>query len=256
MTIAALVFGSLGTLTETSELHRQAFNDTFAEEGLDWSWDDATYRSLLDHVGGANRILAYAGRQPGGEERPPAWAAEIHARKTARYAELVRSTDLRLRPGVERLLAEARSAGLRVGLATGTSVANIDASLTATGNRLSLDDFDAHTVRDMIEHPKPAPDAHRRCVELLGVDPATAMAVEDSTDGVASAREAGLFVVATPGDFVRSQDFSAAGVVLSDLGDPGLPGQRLDGGPEPADGVATLEWLAAAVGLGPLTAAR
>ncbi len=256
MTIAALVFGSLGTLTETSELHRQAFNETFADEGLDWSWDDATYRSLLDHVGGANRILVYGGQRRDGDAPTSARAVEIHARKTARYAELVRSTDLQLRPGVERLIGEARSAGLRLGLATGTSMANIDASLTATGTRLSLDDFDAYTVRHMIERPKPAPDAHRRCVELLGASPEAALAVEDSTDGVASARGAGLFVVATPGELVRAQDFSSAPVVLSDLGEPGRVGRRLDDGQEPEGGVATLDWLVEAVGLAPRAAAR
>lgn len=243
MSISALVFGSLGTLTETSALHQQAFNEIFAEEGLDWHWDEPTYRQLLSHVGGANRIVAYAAQRGHDDPIGPERAASIHARKTERYTKLVRSADVELRPGVERLLAEAAAAGLLRGLATGTSLDNIEASLDATGNRIRLADFDAYTIRSMFEHGKPAPDAHRRCAELLGLEPANLLVIEDSADGVAAAAAAGATVVATPGLFVGEQSFDRADLVLSSLGDPGRPATRLDGGPGPDGGVATLAWL-------------
>lgn len=247
MSISALVFGSLGTLTETSSLHQQAFNDVFVEEGLNWQWDEATYRRLLTHVGGTERILAYAAEDTSPARIDADRAAELHARKTEHYAKLVLSGALDFRPGVERLLTEASSAGLARGLATGTSLANIEASLEATGNRIGLGDFDAHTVRPMIDRAKPAPDAHRLCVELLGVDPSEVLAIEDTADGVASAVAAGLCVVATPGQYVTDQNFDHARLVLSDLGDPGRPGRRLDAQPDPPDGVATLGWLVDAI---------
>jgi beta-phosphoglucomutase-like phosphatase (HAD superfamily) len=36
--IEALIFDVDGTLAETEELHRRAFNETFAANGLDWDW--------------------------------------------------------------------------------------------------------------------------------------------------------------------------------------------------------------------------
>ncbi|MEM7349226.1 MAG: HAD family hydrolase [Acidobacteriota bacterium] len=247
MNVTALVFGSLGTLTETSALHRQAFNETFAEEGLDWYWDEPTYRNLLDHVGGVNRIQTYAAGRADQAPIDATWAAALHARKTERYAKLVRSTELSLRPGVERLLREAEAAGIKRGLATGTSLDNIEASLDAVGNLISLTDFDAYTTRDVIEHAKPSPAAHRRCVGLLAVESDGVLAIEDSADGVASAADAGLAVVATPGRFVSDQSFDRADLVMSDLGAPGHPARRLDVGAGPDGGIATLSWLAEAV---------
>ena len=247
MAASALVFGSLGTLTETSELHRRAFNETFLEAGLDWHWDETTYRSLLDHVGGANRIVAYGAGRPDGPPIDAARAAELQAAKTERYAKLVRAEAIDLRPGVARVLGEAVELGLRCGLATGTSLTNIEANLDATG-AISLADFDAYTIRDHLDAAKPAPDAHRRCAELLGVDPSEVIAIEDSADGVASAVAAGARVVATPGAYVTHHDVSSAHLVLTSLGDVGHPAQRLDAGPGPEDGIATVAWLIDTIG--------
>lgn len=51
--MTALLFGSIGTIADTSELQREAFNAAFLRHGLDWSWDRATYRALLTTAGGA-----------------------------------------------------------------------------------------------------------------------------------------------------------------------------------------------------------
>ncbi|MEM9652584.1 MAG: HAD-IA family hydrolase [Actinomycetota bacterium] len=239
----------MGTLTETSELHRQAFNEVFAEEGLDWTWDEPTYRRLLDHVGGSNRVEVYAASRPEQEPITHDRAAELHRKKTERYATLVRSSGVQLRPGVKRLISEVRLAGLQIGFATGTSLDNIEASFAGSGNRIGLTDFDAYTIRETIERPKPAPDAHLRCMELLNVEAAQVLAIEDSADGVASASSAGAAVVATPGQYVSGQSFAGADLVLASLGDPEHPTERLDAGAGPVGGVATLGWLATTLGL-------
>ncbi|MEM1317255.1 MAG: haloacid dehalogenase, partial [Pseudomonadota bacterium] len=63
MTISAILFGSIGTLVETSEHQRHAFNRAFRDSGLDWNWDQPTYRDLLAVSGGQNRIRLYAERR-------------------------------------------------------------------------------------------------------------------------------------------------------------------------------------------------
>ena len=60
-TPAAVLFGSIGTLAETSEMQREAFNRAFALAGLGWRWNRSLYQALLeDHRADANRIEAFA----------------------------------------------------------------------------------------------------------------------------------------------------------------------------------------------------
>jgi hypothetical protein len=86
---AALILDVDGTLAETEELHRQAFNHAFAHHGLDWQWDRALYKDLLRITGGKERMRAYHARLPIAPPLSDADIAALHRIKTARYAELV-----------------------------------------------------------------------------------------------------------------------------------------------------------------------
>src|ERR1700712_809679 len=118
MPLEALIFDVDGTLAETEEIHRAAFNAAFAAAGLGWHWDVPLYARLLEVTGGKERIRHYAETAglPG-----PADIAALHAYKTARYVDLVRGGSVSLRPGIARLLADAEAAGLRLAIATTTS---------------------------------------------------------------------------------------------------------------------------------------
>ncbi len=56
----ALLFGSIGSIVETSEIQRKSFNKAFKQYGLDWNWTKREYQSLLSKSGGKDRILRYA----------------------------------------------------------------------------------------------------------------------------------------------------------------------------------------------------
>ena len=56
----ALLFGSIGTLIETSNIQRESFNQAFKEIGLDWHWDQESYKKLLKKSGGTKRIEDFA----------------------------------------------------------------------------------------------------------------------------------------------------------------------------------------------------
>ncbi len=60
--LKALIFDVDGTLAETEEVHRRAFNAAFDEFGLGWDWDEALYRDLLRVAGGKERILHFIAR--------------------------------------------------------------------------------------------------------------------------------------------------------------------------------------------------
>ena len=106
--LRALIFDVDGTLAETEEAHRKAFNDTFKSWGLDWYWDEKLYRILLETGGSKERIVHFASRYKPDDYPAITDSSEtilkMYQDKTSRYVALVSSGQVPLRPGVERLI--------------------------------------------------------------------------------------------------------------------------------------------------------
>lgn len=215
--LKAVIFGAIGVIAETSDHQRRAFNAAFAEAGLGWQWDMATYRRLLAINGGQARIRAYAGEQPPLLPVTDDLVRNLHARKTAIYAETLQSGAITPRAGVAELIEACRSAGVAVAFCTSTSRDNVDAIRDALSGQLDFAVFDTIVTIDKIEHVKPAPDAYLHCLAALGVTADETIAIEDTPVSMASALAAGLAVVATPGAMTDDQDFTAAALVMPDL---------------------------------------
>ncbi|MET4275228.1 MULTISPECIES: HAD family hydrolase [unclassified Bradyrhizobium] len=214
---AALIFDVDGTLAETEELHRQAFNHAFARHGLDWKWDRAVYKDLLRVTGGKERIRAHHERLPIAAPLSDVDIAELHRIKTARYAELVETGCCPLRPGVTDLLAAAKARGQRLAIATTTSHGNIDALLSQAFGKRWAADFDAIVAGDDVRHKKPAPDVYFEILARLKLNASDCVAIEDSANGLIAASRANIPVLITRSMFFRDDDFSQARVVLDDL---------------------------------------
>ncbi len=212
--LAALIFDVDGTLAETEELHRAAFNAAFQAANLPWHWDVPLYAQLLKVTGGKERIAHYLTTLPD----PPALDTEaiaaLHRDKTARYAELVEAGGLSLRPGVAALVAEARNAGLRLAIATTTSRPNVEALLNRT---FGADPFDIIVAGDEVPKKKPAPDVYLKALEDLALPASSCIALEDTEQGLASARAAGLRCVVTKSTYGGSGKFPGATRVIDDL---------------------------------------
>ncbi len=218
---AALIFDVDGTLAETEELHRQAFNHAFARQGLDWHWDRAVYKDLLRVTGGKERMRAYHASLRTAASLADAEIAGLHRIKTARFVELVNTGCCALRPGVAGLLAAARARGQRLAIATTTSHGNIDALLSqALGTRWAAD-FDAVVAGDDVRHKKPAPDVYLEVLARLKLDAPDCLAIEDSANGLIAASRAGIPVLITRSMFFGEDDFTAARFVLDDLSELG-----------------------------------
>ena len=224
MPLKALIFDVDGTLAETEEIHRQAFNETFEELGLEWHWDRALYGELLRVTGGKERILHYLGRHRPAEP-PPSMdqVAEIHALKTERFASFLRGNAITFRPGVGRLIEEASSTGVRLAIATTTNRANVVALLQNAAPQVKADTFEVIVAGDEVPRKKPWPDVYEEAVGQLKLQPTECVAIEDSSNGLLSARQAGLCTVATPSLYTAGDDFDGAVSVLSHLGEPQLP---------------------------------
>jgi HAD superfamily hydrolase (TIGR01509 family) len=232
--LEALLFDVDGTLADTErDGHRVAFNAAFTEAGLDWHWDVALYGELLAVTGGKERIRHYMERF-GPNLDPPAdldrFIADLHKAKTRHYTQMLAEGGIPLRPGVERVLREARHAGLRLGIATTTTPENVSALLDSTLGPEALSLFEVIAAGDMVPHKKPAPDIYVWAMERMGLTPGRCLALEDSDNGVRSALGAGIrAVVVTVNDYTRDQDFTGASLVVDRLGEPGASPRVLSG---------------------------
>ncbi len=239
MTLEALIFDVDGTLADTEEAHRVAFNFAFERHRLNWAWSAAEYRELLKITGGKERITAYIHTLPmdvGGRRRLIETVPAIHAEKTRFYSAFVADGAVLLRDGVARLLDEALDAGCKLAIASTTTAVNIDALLSATLGPRGLDMFTVIACGDQVRAKKPAPDIFELALRGLDLLPEHAIAFEDSPNGLRSARTAGLRTVVTPNYWTEGSDFSTAALQLPSLGGPthplaGEPGHRLEDAP-------------------------
>jgi HAD superfamily hydrolase (TIGR01509 family) len=215
----ALIFDVDGTLAETEEIHRRAFNETFAHFGLGWEWSVPTYAELLQTTGGKERIRQFA-RLVDGPSRldlSDQRVAELHRFKTRRYAELIAAGACRLRPGVAERLRVAEARGQQLAIATTTSRGNVEALLDATLGPIGTSLFSVIVAGDEVDRKKPAPDVYLKVLRDLAVPTDECLAIEDSRNGLVAASQAGISVLITRSVYFRNEDFSGALAVVDGL---------------------------------------
>ncbi|MDO8813278.1 MAG: HAD-IA family hydrolase [Gallionella sp.] len=222
MAIKAIIFDVDGTLADTEDAHRIAFNRAFAENNLDWNWDVALYGKLLEVTGGKERIRYFVETclpsfvKPGDYE---GFIRNLHTVKTGHYTAMLRDGLIPLRPGIKQLIADAHRSGIMLAIATTTSPENVVGLLEVGLGKGWADYFSANGCGDIVPHKKPAPEIYDWVLRELKLSPADCIALEDSHNGLCSALAAGIKTYITTNPYTCKQDFTGAAAVFDDLGD-------------------------------------
>lgn len=229
----AVLFDVDGTLADTErDGHRLAFNTAFKAFNLSWHWDIQLYGELLQVTGGKERIRYFLEKyQPHELNKADlnSWIASLHKSKTQYFEQLLEKGNIPLRPGVARLIHELRDENIRLAIATTTTPENVIALLNATLGEQAIEWFDVIGAGDIVAHKKPAPDIYHWVLNQLNLKANQCVAIEDSENGLQSARAAGLATIITINNYTQQQDFTGALTVLSDLGEPSKPFSKICG---------------------------
>jgi len=209
--IKAILFDFDGTLLDTESIDLRTWTEVFAAHGVAVPLDRFALR--IGTLTGPNEFDELDALL-----EAPCDRDALTATRRRRELELLEREPLR--PGVGQFLEDARDLGLRVGIVSSSARSWIDSNL----ERLGLVDVwativcaDGDTTRC-----KPSPALYLEALELLGVAASEAIAVEDSPNGIASARAAGIFCVGFPNDVTSALDLSRADVVVDSLEDVSL----------------------------------
>ena len=208
----AILFGSIGTLIETSDIQRESFNQAFKENGLGWYWSKETYKNLLKKSGGSKRIEYFAKKNNIDID-----SKFLRQRKTEIFNNILKSRKTSPREGVLEIIKYAKSHNIKIGLASSTTVENIEAVFITLNNVITKSDFDFIGNDTLIEKQKPDPDIYFKAIECLGINSSECIAIEDSVESAKSAIKAKIECVAFPGLFHIDDDFEICKKYLKKL---------------------------------------
>ena len=187
-----------GLFLDTEWCEYRTVADVFAAHGTELSLDLwLTFIGTTDHPHWADVLEEQLGHAIDRPEWVP--ARRLAAVECARKLELL--------PGVGLLLDQLDEAGVRYGVASSSPADWVELHL---GERGLLDRLATVVTGDEVHLTKPDPALYRLACERMGVDPANAVALEDSVHGVTAAKAAGMWAVAVPSYLTQGMDFSHA----------------------------------------------
>ena len=193
--LKAVLFGSIGTIAETSEIQRRSYNLAFKRLNIDCYWNVANYCEMLKVPGGKDRIRNFT--IPDIAED---LVDKIHNLKEEIYAELIEQEDISRIEFVE-VFHHSKASDLKVGLIKTTSETNIKSLSKALEDKVNFNDFDISTTSKDCLHPKPNPEIYRNALKKIGVSPCEAIAIEDTQVNLGASIAADINSILYPGEY-------------------------------------------------------
>jgi HAD superfamily hydrolase (TIGR01509 family) len=222
-TLRALIFDCDGVLADTErDGHRVAFNRAFAKKGYGIEWDVELYKELLKIAGGKERTRYYFDQTGWPEDVPDKdnLIKELHKLKTDLYMQIIEEGSLPLRPGVARLVDEAIVGGISLAVCSTSNELAVNLLVERLLGHQRRAKFDLILAGDVVSKKKPDPEIYDLALERLGLEAAECVVIEDSRNGLLSAKAAGACCVITTNGYTEDEDFTEADIVVPELGDP------------------------------------
>lgn len=238
MSLRAVLFDVDGTLADTEALgHRPAYNRAFRNLELPFRWGPKLYRKLLKQPGGRERLKHYlqhyhpelGPEAVEAQQNVDAWVAKVHALKSYYFKRYMRHGRVPLRPGIARIMREARSSGVRLAIVTNASLKTLRPVLKYSMGPELAAEVEVIASGEEVKRKKPAPDLYQLALRRLNLEAHECVALEDSEMGLEAAAAAGVPAVVTINRDTLEQDFTEAALVVSSLGEPGAPTRVLKG---------------------------
>ena len=201
----ALLFGSIGTIVETSEIQRKSFNSAFKISGLKWNWTKEIYKNLLNKSGGEERILRYAK-----QTKTNVNSKNIRKLKTKVFNRYLKKNKLKLRPGVKEIIKYSKKNQIKLGLVTSTTLDNINSIFFCLRENLNKKDFNFIGNSTLVKKPKPSSKIYKLALKKLRLSAKECIAIEDTQESLNSAIKAKLKCYIFPGKFHKSKKFNGA----------------------------------------------
>ncbi|KAJ0454133.1 putative phosphoglycolate phosphatase-like, domain 2, HAD superfamily [Helianthus annuus] len=234
----ALIFDCDGVILESEDLHRQAYNLAFAHfdvrcppfsEVLDWGIE--FYDVLQNQVGGGKPKMRWYFKENGWPTStlfptPPESDADraklidvLQDWKTEKYKDILKSGTVEPRPGVLRLMDEARASGKKLAVCSAATKSSVILCLESLIGMERFQSLDCFLAGDDVKEKKPDPSIYITACKILGVSEKACLVVEDSVIGLQAATKAGMSCVITYTSSTAEQDFTDAIAKYPDLSD-------------------------------------
>ena len=201
----ALLFGSIGSIVETSDIQRKSFNKAFKQYGLDWNWTKRDYSNLLNKSGGKDRISRYAKKN-----KEVVNSTYLRNLKTKIFNNYLKKNQLKLRPGVKNLILFCKKEKIKLAFVSSTSTNNINAILYSLRNSINKQDFSFVGNSKLVKKFKPNPAIYLKALKKLKLKANDCVAIEDTQESLNSAKRAKIKCIIFPGKFHSSRKFSGA----------------------------------------------
>ena len=203
--LKAIIFGSIGTILETSDIQRKSFNKAFKKFGLNWHWSKNEYKKLLRTSGGENRLSNYAKIK-----NIKINTLKLRNLKTKFFNNYLKKNKLKPRAGVTNVIKFCKKNNIKLGFASSTSINNINSIFFALENTIKKKDFDFIGNSKLVSKKKPYPDIYKVALKKFGLSSKECLAIEDTEESMKSALSAKIICIAFPGKLHEKEKFKGS----------------------------------------------
>ncbi len=191
----AIFFGSIGTLVETSEIQRKAFNAAFEEFGLNWYWNIGNYINMIQKPGGILRIKEYSKLKLKDNEVEKIYDLKI------KYFRKYSTNSVKPRKGVLEIINYANKNNIKLGFITTTTKETIEIIKDSLSRYIDFNNFDLITYEKDCSKKKPNPDIYNFAINNLDVAKNNSITIEDTPVSYTSSKKANIKTILFPGEY-------------------------------------------------------